>query len=169
MEAWRGKAGHGARMEGELGEEGERIVERKTTLRFGSGGVARVAAAWGRRHREDGSAVRRGSGGDGGGNDNNYVLVAGARSGNGRGDTEACGGGENGWTPSPAFREQQLEREETPFFFQMMARVRGGGSLPLLYSPKWAERGKGPLEAHDPKPKHTHRNKKVHEEEGLCE
>ena len=138
MEAWRGKAGHGARMEGELGEEGERIVERKTTRRFGSGGGARVAAAWGRRHREDGSAVRRGSGGDGdgGGNNNNYVLVAGARSGNGRGDTEACSGGENGWTPSPAFREQQLEREETPFFFQMMARVRGGGVPSPLIEPK---------------------------------
>ena len=63
--------------------------------------------------------------------------------------------------------------EETPFFSQMTASLYvgggGGGSLPLLYSPKWAERGKGPLEAHDPKPKHAHRNKKVHKEEGLHE
>ena len=40
---------------------------------------------------------------------------------------------------------------------QMTARVcgggggEGGGSLPFLWSPRWAERGKGPLEAHDPK------------------
>ena len=56
----------------------------------------------------------------------------GARSGGGRrgggGSTEACGGGR---TPSPAFLEQPLEREITPFFLQMTARVCGG-SLPLL-------------------------------------
>ena len=52
----------------------------------------------------------------------------------GNGSSEACGGGDSGWTPSPAFREQPLEREETPFFSQMTARVFGwgGGSLPLL-------------------------------------
>ena len=64
--------------------------------------------------------------------------MAGARSGGGRrgGGTEACGGGgdDGGWTPSPAFLEQPLERESTPFFLQMTARVcgGGGGSLPLL-------------------------------------
>ena len=48
--------------------------------------------------------------------------MAGARSGGGRrggGGTEACGGGSGGgggWTPSPAFLEQPLEREITPFF-----------------------------------------------------
>ena len=58
--------------------------------------------------------------------------MAGARSGGGcrGGGTEACGGGggggDGGWTPSPAFREQPLEMEETPFS-QMMARVCGGG------------------------------------------
>ena len=63
--------------------------------------------------------------------------MAGARSGGGRhggggGGTEACGGGGGGgWTPSPAFLEQPLEREITPFFLQMTARVCGG-SLPLL-------------------------------------
>ena len=55
--------------------------------------------------------------------------MAGARSGGGRhggcgGGTEACGGG---WTPSPAFLEQPLEREITPFFLQMTARVCGWG------------------------------------------
>ena len=64
-----------------------------------------------------------GDGGDGGGNDD--VLMVGARSGGSSG-TDACGGGGNGgWTPSPTFSEQPLEREETPFFSQMMARVCG--------------------------------------------
>ena len=61
--------------------------------------------------------------------------MAGARSGGSRhGGTEGCGGGGGGgWTPSPAFLEQPLEREITPFFLQMTARVcGGGGSLPLL-------------------------------------
>ena len=54
--------------------------------------------------------------------------MAGAISGGGR-----RGGGGGGWTPSPAFLEQSLERENTPFFLQMTARVcGGGGSLPLL-------------------------------------
>ena len=64
--------------------------------------------------------------------------MAGARSGGG--GTEACGGGDggddDGWTPSPTFLEQPLEREITPFFLQMTAKVcgggGGGGSLPLL-------------------------------------
>ena len=51
--------------------------------------------------------------------------MAGARSGGG------ChgvgGGGGSGWTPSPAFLEQPLEREITLFFLQMTARVFGGG------------------------------------------
>ena len=54
--------------------------------------------------------------------------MAGARSGGGR---RCGGGGGGGWTPSPAFLEQPLEREITPFFLQMTARVCGG-SLPLL-------------------------------------
>ena len=59
--------------------------------------------------------------------------MAGARSGGSRhggGGTEGCGGGSGGgggWTPSPAFLEQPLEREITPFFLQMTARVCGGG------------------------------------------
>ena len=71
--------------------------------------------------------------------------MAGARSGGGRrgsgnGGTEACGGG---WTPSPAFLEQPLERESTPFFLQMTARVCGGVSSPLI-EPIMGREGKGP-------------------------
>ena len=53
--------------------------------------------------------------------------MAGARSGGGR-----RGGGGGGLTPSPAFLEEPLERESTPFFLQMTARVCGGGPIPLL-------------------------------------
>ena len=41
------------------------------------------------------------------------------------------GGGSGGWTPSPAFLEQPLEKEITPFFLQMTARVCGGSLLLL--------------------------------------
>ena len=62
--------------------------------------------------------------------------MAGARSGAGHcGGTEACGGGggdDGGWTPSLAFLEQPLERESTPFFLQMTARVCGGVPSPLI-------------------------------------
>ena len=59
--------------------------------------------------------------------------MAGARSGGGRRGGGGGGGGDDGgWTPSPAFLEQPLEREITPFFLQMTARVcGGGGSIPL--------------------------------------
>ena len=83
-----------------------------------------------------GSVAWRGGGGDNGdGDDNSDVLVVGARSGVGDGGsgTDACGDdGDTGWTPSLTFREQPLEREETPFFSQMTAWVCRGGSLPLL-------------------------------------
>ena len=72
--------------------------------------------------------------------------MAGARSGGGRrggGGTEACGGGGDGcWTPSPAFLEQPLEREITPFFLQMTARVCGGVPSPLI-EPIMGREGKG--------------------------
>ena len=56
-----------------------------------------------------------------------------------------CGdGGNGGWNPSPAFREQPLEREETPFFSQMTAKVFGGGVSSLLIEPKMGLEGKGP-------------------------
>ena len=76
--------------------------------------------------------------------------MAGARSGGGRrggGGTEACGGGVGGdggdWTPSPAFLEQPLESESTPFFLQMTARVCGGVPSPLI-EPIMGREGKGP-------------------------
>ena len=78
--------------------------------------------------------------------------MAGARSGGGRrgggGDvTEACGGGgggdDDGWTPSPAFLEQPLVREITPFFLQMTGRVCGGVPSPLI-EPIMGREGKGP-------------------------
>ena len=65
----------------------------------------------------------RGGGGLGGGHD---------------GSTWWCGGGGGsgggGWSPSLIFLEQPLERENTPYFLQMTARVCGGGGgfLPLL-------------------------------------
>ena len=78
--------------------------------------------------------------------------MAGARSGRSRrggggGGTEACGGGgggdDGGWTPSPAFLEQPLERESTPFFLQMTARVCGGVPSPII-EPIMGREGKGP-------------------------
>ena len=58
----------------------------------------------------------------------------------------ARSGGGGGWTPSPAFLEQPLERESTPFFLQMMARVCGGvgGVLSPLIEPIMGQEGKGP-------------------------
>ena len=47
------------------------------------------------------------------------------------------------WTPSPAFLEQPLEREITPFFLQMTARVCGGVPSPLI-EPIMGREGKGP-------------------------
>ena len=88
----------------------------------------------------------RGGGGFGGG-----VCVIGARGGGGM---WSCGGGDGDGgscrSPSSIFLEKPLEREFTPFFLQMMARVYGGVLFPLI-EPKWAERGKGPLEAYDTK------------------
>ena len=77
--------------------------------------------------------------------------------GSGIGPRRGGGGGGGSRSPSPIFLEQPLEREFTPFFLQMMARVCGGVPSPLIEPKKWAKRRKGPLEAHNPKPKHTHR------------
>ena len=87
-----------------------------------------------------------GRGNDSSGGSNKDVLVGGARSGGGSG-TDACGGGggsdDSGWTPSPTFREQSLEKEGTPFFSQMTARVCGRVPSPLI-EPKMGREGKGP-------------------------
>ena len=79
----------------------------------GDGGAAvRRQRRWRRRLEDGGVSVRQRRG-----------TMAGARSGGGRrggsgGSMKACGGGGGGnWTPSPAFLEQPLERENTPFFF----------------------------------------------------
>ena len=85
--------------------------------------AAEAAAQWRRRH--------------------NGILVAGARTGGGRrgGGTEACG---CGWTPSPAFLEQPLERESTLFFLQMTARLCVGGVPSPLIEPIMGREGEGP-------------------------
>ena len=54
------------------------------------------------------------------------------------------GGGGGGWSPSLLFLEQPLEREETPFFLQMMARVCWGGVPSPLIEPIMGREGKGP-------------------------
>ena len=60
------------------------------------------------------------------------------------GGTTACGGGGDGcWSSSPIFLEQPLEREFTPFFLQMTARVCGGVPSPLIEPIVGRER-KGP-------------------------
>ena len=82
------------------------------------------------------------------GSDNGKVPVTGARSGGGLrsgsgGGTEACGGDDGDWTPSPAFCEQPLEMEETPLFSQMMAMVCGVVPSPHI-EPKMGREEKGP-------------------------
>ena len=85
--------------------------------------------------REGGTAIRRQRRqlGDGG---VRRKLVIKARGGDGLGGRHGggtwwCGGngsGEGGgWSPSLIFLEQPLERENTPIFLQMTARVCGGG------------------------------------------
>ena len=69
-------------------------------------------------------------------------TVAGARCGGG-GSTKACGGGGGSWTLSLVFLEQPLERESTPFFLQMTARVCGGVPSPLI-EPIMGREGKWP-------------------------
>ena len=54
------------------------------------------------------------------------------------------GGGGGSWSPSLIFLEQPLERENTPFFLQMTARVCGGGVPFLLIEPIMGRERKGP-------------------------
>ena len=53
------------------------------------------------------------------------------------------GNGGGGWSPSLIFLEQPLERENTPFFLQMTARVCGGVPSPLI-EPIMGRERKGP-------------------------
>ena len=71
-----------------------------------------------------------------------------ARRGGGRGGgTAVCGGGSGGgggdWSSSLIFLEQPLERDFTPIFLQMTARVCGGVPSPLI-EPIMGREGKGP-------------------------
>ena len=73
-----------------------------------------------------------------------------ARGGGGHsGGTRYCGGGGSGggggggWSPFLIFLEQPLERENTPFFLQMTARVCGGIPSSLI-EPIMGQEGKGP-------------------------
>ena len=138
------------------GRRGRRCVEDLMGGNWGNRGAS--AGEVQQEQREwwmevEGMAARR-SGGSGGGlrtavtRGQRRGTVVGARSGGGRrggggGGTEACGGGD-GWTPSPAFVEQPLEREITPLFLQMTAMVCGGGVPSHLIEPIMGREGKGP-------------------------
>ena len=113
-------AGGGAGEWPEMEAEVERMAVRRSGGGGGGGGGLR------RRRLEDGGVAKMGR-----------RTVAGARSGGGR------RGGGGGWTPSPAFLEQPLEREITPFFVQMTARICGGVPSPLI-EPIMGRDGKGP-------------------------
>ena len=99
-------------------------------------------------------AKRPGGGGSGGGlrrrrrrrEDCAKINVVKARGGGGLGGgTLWCGGGGGGGCRSPSliFLEQPLEREFTPFFLQMTARVCGRVPSPLIEPIVGRER-KGP-------------------------
>ena len=84
-----------------------------------------------------GGTIACGGGSDGGGSGGNGdALVVMARSVDGSGssgsnDMDGCSSGDDGgWTTSFTLLEQPLEREETPFFSQIMARVCGGAPSP---------------------------------------
>ena len=119
--------------------------------------VVSAATAWGRRHREGGSAVWRHSGGSygcgcmlacGSGGNGNVLVVreksggGSGSSGNGAMDAYDDGGSNGDWTPSSTFHEQPLKREETPLFSQMAARVCREVPSPLL-EPKMSQEGTG--------------------------
>ena len=91
--------------------------------------------------------------------------MARARSGGGRrGVGGGSGGdGDGGWTPSPAFLEQPLEKESTPFFLQMTARVCGEVYSPLI-EPIMGREGKGPTRGPQPTPNMLIERNKVHKE-----
>ena len=69
--------------------------------------------------------------------------MIGARGGGGHGGGSGSSGGGGGRSPSSIFLEQPLEREFTPFFLQMTARVCGGFLSPLI-EPIMGREGKGP-------------------------
>ena len=81
-------------------------------------------------------------GGGGGGVYENVGVITARGGGDSGGDTRACGGGRS---LSSIFLVQSLEREFTPIFLQLIARVCGGGGVPSpLIEPKMSREGKGP-------------------------
>ena len=82
--------------------------------------------------------MRRSGGYDSGSDGGGIMDVCGSGGG------MAVCGGDGGWTPSPTFRELPLEREDTPLFSQMTARVCWGGVPSPLIEPKMGREGKGP-------------------------
>ena len=93
-------------------------MEMEVEVRAARGRVA--AAAWGRRRRGEATEKNCGRGKE-------WWRSSQRRRHEGVRRRRRDGS----WTPSPAFLEQPLERESTPFFLQMTARVCGG-SIPLL-------------------------------------
>ena len=109
---------------------GEEILER------GGGSTAILRQQRRRRPVAATAAAACGGGGGLGTVESRGYHVIGARSGSGLGGgrgggMKACSGRDGGWSPSLIFLEQPLEREFTPFFLQMTARVCGGSILLL--------------------------------------
>ena len=95
-----------------------------------------------------GSGVGDGSGSSGQGG--NVTMACGGddvyriRARGGSGGMWACSGGDGCRSPSLIFLERPLEREFTPFFLQMTARVCGGGVPSPLIELKMGQEGNGP-------------------------
>ena len=144
--------------EGELGVMGQEGAGEE--IREGEREGIGEGAGRGDRESGDGGKGACGGGGFGGG-----ICVIGARGGGGiGGGTWSCGGVDGGRgscrSPSSIFLEKPLEREFTPFFLQMTARVwggggggGGGGSLPLLSSPNGTRGERAHLRPTTQKPK----------------
>ena len=129
--------------EGEPGKTGKvwRFVRdgelEEEELEEDGGGMCVVgmaaAAQWWRQHDGILVAGARSGGGHRGGGGGTEACDGGSTEACDGGGTEACDdGGGGGWTPSLALLEQPLERENTPFFLQMTARVCGGVPSPLI-------------------------------------
>ena len=103
-------------------------------LERGCGGTANLSGGGGglRRRRRRRNEESRG-----------YHVIGARRGGGLGGGRGGGGGGGGGWSSSPIFLEQPLERELTPFFRQMTARVCGGVTSPLI-EPIMGQEGKGP-------------------------
>ena len=137
-------AGDGEGFQWEGGEAEQGSWRESSGWRWGWSVEGMMVEGW-RCSGPEGAASQRGSAAwRGGGGGNNDVLVVEARSGSGSGNGGGCVyGGNGGWTPSPTFREQLLEREETPFLFSNEGWGLWGVPSPLI-EPKMGREGKGP-------------------------